>query len=207
MDEWVEDKGVRFLRRIGVSKGQAVLDFGCNEGRYTRPAARAVGRDGIVYAVDKNKEVLDALKGVIDREGLSNVECMLLDRDGEYGNPSSTSGQALDQNDVPVLVDIPIPDATIDVALVYDVLHGGYFPESKQRIAVLQEIRRVLKPDGLFSLYPTHLKKFNLTYNQILEEVQETGFQLEDKARRRLVHDGIFTRGWVFNFCVNEGQI
>jgi SAM-dependent methyltransferase len=132
---------------------------------------------------------------------------MLLDRDGEYGNPSSTSGQALDQNDVPVLVDIPIPDATIDVALVYDVLHGGYFPESKQRIAVLQEIRRVLKPDGLFSLYPTHLKKFNLTYNQILEEVQETGFQLEDKARRRLVHDGIFTRGWVFNFCVNEGQI
>ena len=49
------------LGKIGVQQGQKVLDFGCGSGNYTVPAAKIVGKEGIVYALDKDKNVLDGL--------------------------------------------------------------------------------------------------------------------------------------------------
>ena len=43
---------IEALKQAGVSPGMRVLDFGCEPGRYTIPAASLVGPEGIVYAVD-----------------------------------------------------------------------------------------------------------------------------------------------------------
>jgi len=47
------------LEKVGIQRGHIVLDFGCGSGTYTLPAAEMVGNRGRVYAVDKDRKVLD----------------------------------------------------------------------------------------------------------------------------------------------------
>ena len=49
----LESRGLEVLRRIGIKRGQTVLDFGCGYGAYTIPVAEIVGEQGRVYALDK----------------------------------------------------------------------------------------------------------------------------------------------------------
>jgi precorrin-6B methylase 2 len=58
---WLERTGETTLRSIGITNGQILLDFGCGSGNYVIPAARIVGDEGVVYALDKNYYALDAL--------------------------------------------------------------------------------------------------------------------------------------------------
>lgn len=57
----LESQALEILRRIGIKRGQTVLDFGCGYGAYTIPVAKIVGEQGRVYALDKDKEALNAL--------------------------------------------------------------------------------------------------------------------------------------------------
>jgi precorrin-6B methylase 2 len=57
----IESLAIKVLKRIGIRRGQTVLDFGCGYGIYTIPVAKIVGEHGRVYALDKDKEAMDAL--------------------------------------------------------------------------------------------------------------------------------------------------
>ena len=175
---WVIEKATGFLRRIGLKPGQIVLDFGCNRGNYTMPAATIVGERGKVYALDKDCPTLDKLQQSVTDKGITNVRCMCVSE----------------------AADIPLPPSSIDVALVYDVLHRGYFPQLDQRRRILQNVRRVLRPGGLLSLYPTHLKRYAATFDSIIRETESVGFTLCGESRRKLVHDGNLVRGKLFSF-------
>jgi len=61
LKEWFEKQGEDVLRRIGITEGQKVLDFGCGSGNYTIPIAKIVGDEGTVYALDKNSYSLNEL--------------------------------------------------------------------------------------------------------------------------------------------------
>ena len=61
--------GVLFLYNIGLKKGQSVLDYGCGEGHHTIPAAEAVGKNGMIYAFDKDKEALNSLSKTAEKYG------------------------------------------------------------------------------------------------------------------------------------------
>ena len=178
IQRWLDRTGPAFIRKAGVHPGQTVLDFGCRSGSYTIPAAKVVGPTGSVFAVDKDCETLRTFRRTIRRQETSNIRCLCI-VEGE---------------------DIPVPARSVDVVLLYDVLHGGYFPEHDQRLKLVRKLRRVLKPKGLLSLYPTHLKKYGLTFDTILSEVRQAGFHLRGEARRKLLHDDQFTRGRVFSF-------
>jgi len=39
----LESRTIELLERIGIRRGQTVLDFGCGYGAYTIPVARIVG--------------------------------------------------------------------------------------------------------------------------------------------------------------------
>jgi len=95
---------------------------------------------------------------------------------------------------------LPVPPGTADVALVYDVLHGGYFPEARQRMDLLGQIYLAIKPGGILSCYLTHIRRYGLTLRELDHEIRSTGFRLEAKARRKLVHDGELVRGWIFRY-------
>jgi precorrin-6B methylase 2 len=61
MQKWEREAGVKFLKKIGIKTGQTILDFGARVGHYSIPAAIAVGKSGLVYAVDKEQKELDEL--------------------------------------------------------------------------------------------------------------------------------------------------
>ena len=74
MQRWEKDKGIVFLRKIGIKIGQKVLDFGARSGHYSIPAALTVGNNGVIYAVDKEKVALDELEEKTIALGLHNIK-------------------------------------------------------------------------------------------------------------------------------------
>jgi len=71
--EWLLGESEKTLRRMGIRKKQAVLDFGCRSGNYTIPAAKIVGEKGRVYGVEKEKNRLGELRGRAEAEHLKNI--------------------------------------------------------------------------------------------------------------------------------------
>lgn len=50
------------LRSAGLKQGETLADIGCGPGYFAVPAAAIVGPGGTVYAIDTQKEMLEALK-------------------------------------------------------------------------------------------------------------------------------------------------
>jgi ubiquinone/menaquinone biosynthesis C-methylase UbiE len=174
------------LREIGLRPGQSVLDFGCGCGTHTIPAARLVGNnDGTVYALDRAwhgmwpGEGLAELADRVRAEGLANIRVM------------KTSGEPA----------IDLPDESMDAVLAHDVLHSYYF--SPEQIATaLEELHRVLKRGGFFSLYPGDPDASGdaAQVRRILEMVLETGFSLGSEHETQVVHENSIVRGHIWRF-------
>jgi len=182
MERWENKEGVEFLRKAGIRESHTVLDFGCGVGHYVIPAARIVGDTGIVYAVDKAQQALNELQQKAVRLGLKNIRII------------NTSGRIL----------IDLESGAIDVVLFYDVLH---YHEKKERQKLYVEAYRVLKRNGLFSVYPKHtlednpIMEFqNMSLREIMQEVQNSEFVFEKKHCRRISHDDGLNQGCVLNF-------
>lgn len=107
------------LDRIGLEAGQSVLDVACGTGVVARKAAAIVGNSGRVVGVDFNRAMLEVAAKKIP-PGVSNIEWQQADAS-----------------------DLPIRDATIDVAICQQGLQ--FFPD---KVAALREMHRALKPDG-----------------------------------------------------------
>ena len=191
---WQTKGAVRFLRRAGVAAGQAVLDFGCGEGNYARPAARIVRARGTVYAMDKNSSALDALTRAAGEDGLTNVRRV------------DTAGT----------VPLPLGDACIDVVLLYDVLHlVGSARQARKSVnrstvsgrrRLLKELHRILKPAGLVSAYCPHLTTHTDAKSEkdIIEEFEAEGFALEKSFCAHVRHNGHIVEGHILTFRRND---
>jgi ubiquinone/menaquinone biosynthesis C-methylase UbiE len=179
-EKWLEEDGVEFLRRIGIKKGQAVLDFGCGSGNYTIPVAKIVREEGTVYALDKNRRALDELRRKAEAEGLTDIKRM------------ETSGQ----------LKIDLEEESIDVVLLYDVLHHYYFPRAEDRGRILHEVHKVLKPNGFVSFYAGDPEVYhNYRELEIIErQIEDANFYLESEHFETLVHEGMIVMGKVLNF-------
>lgn len=179
-DTWFDERAEPFLRSIGVRECLQVADVGCHNGRFTIPVARIVGSCGTVYAIDKDKDVLANLKQSIKKEGRQNIKVIKADLAGDTLTPMARK--------------------SIDLALLYDVLHGGYMPDRRERRNMLKHVYAIIKPGGILSCFPTHLKKFGFTFEALLREIAEAGFALKGESRPCLIHDGRLVRGRVFSF-------
>jgi ubiquinone/menaquinone biosynthesis C-methylase UbiE len=178
--KWLKEDGNKFLREMGMKRGQTILDFGCGRGHYAIPAAQVVGDGGKVYAVEKESEVLDTLMERAATEGLKNIERV------------DTSGE----------LRLPLEDRSCDVALLYDILHY-----SEERKELIDEVYRVLKPGALLSVYPKHHRSDNpsgtlahMSLEDVIEEIESLNFQLERKYFGNLLHDDSYNEGYVLNF-------
>ena len=125
-------KPERTLREMGIQKGQTVLDYGCGIGSFSIPAAKMVGNDGIVYALDIHPLAIKAVEKKIKKKRITNVKTILSAR--ETG----------------------LPDESVDVVLLYDVLQMV-----SDREKLLEELHRVLKPDGILFATAEHLDPTN----------------------------------------------
>lgn len=178
---WLESDGQIFLKEIGIGKGQTVLDFGCGEGHYTIPAAKVVGDEGKVYAVDKDRENLDELIGQAAKCGLKNIATI----------------ETKSQLEIPEM-----NDSFVDAVLLYDVIHLV-----SDRNKLYKEIYRISKPEGLLSIYPKHYIQDepgwgleDMSLEDIIKEIERAKFRFENKFFKRLMHDDYYDRGYILNF-------
>jgi len=164
---------IRILQRIGIKNGQTVLDFGCGSGTYTIPAAKIVGKQGRVCALDKDKNALDSLMKKAELAGLKNIRRM------------ATSGE----------IRIELPDESVDVSLLFDVFHRYYFSQIEDRKRLLDEIYRITKIDGLVSVWPKHME------SEARDEIEGANFYMEKEYVGTLIHDNKdIETGKVINF-------
>ncbi len=104
--------------RVGLRPGQTVVDLGAGTGYFAAEAARRVGPEGRVYAVDLSTDMLDLLRERRDREAMPQL----------YPVQSTVDS-------------IPLESGLADVVLLANVLHD--VPP-----ATVSEAVRLLKPDG-----------------------------------------------------------
>ena len=101
-----------------LKPGESVLDLGCGAGFDTLIAAQQVGSEGTVIAVDMTPEMLEKAERGANQMGLTNIDFR-----GGYAE------------------DLPVDDESIDV-----VISNGVINLCPDKIEVLEEIHRVLKP-------------------------------------------------------------
>lgn len=116
--EW--QKPEQIMDALAIADGAAVADIGAGAGWFTIRLARRVGPNGIVYAQDVQRQMLDAIRRRVGREGLRNVQTRL----GAGSNPN-------------------LPAHALDAVLVVDV-----YPEVEDRITFLRNLATALKPNG-----------------------------------------------------------
>jgi ubiquinone/menaquinone biosynthesis C-methylase UbiE len=171
--EGIELTVIKTLQGIGIKSGQSILDFGCGLGTYTIPVAKIVGKEGEVYALDKDKNALDSLMKKAELGRLKNIRKM------------ATSGE----------LRIALPDESVDVSLLFDVFHRYYFPQIDDRKNLIHEIYRVTKTNGFVSVWPKHME------SEVRDEIEGANFYLEKEYLGTLIHDNKdIETGKVINF-------
>jgi len=125
--DWLErperDKEERpdlLIPALKLKSGDAVADIGCGSGYYTRRLAKAVGTNGIVFAVDIQPEMLELLTNKLAAENIFNVKPVL----GTIADPK-------------------LPRASVDLILMVDVYHEFDHP-----FEMVEAMCRSLKPGG-----------------------------------------------------------
>jgi len=157
----LEAHAFEILQKAGIKIGKTLLDFGCGSGTYTIPAAKIAGKEGKVYALDKDKKVLDELMQKAESAGLKNIKRI----------------------DTPGDLKIPLDDASVDIVLLYDVFHSYYFSQVADRRNLLEEVYRVSKRDAIISVWPKHME------SEAKEEIESANFYLERECSGTLIHD------------------
>jgi predicted methyltransferase len=117
-DAW--QKPEQIMDSLGIAEGSEVADIGVGSGWFTIRLARRVGPNGVVYAEDVQRQMLEATRRRVSREGLKNVETRL--------------GTSTDPN---------LPPHALDATLVVDV-----YPEVDDRVTFLRNLAAALKPSG-----------------------------------------------------------
>lgn len=74
------------VKNFGLEPGMVVADFGCGSGHYTIAAAKIVSKNGTVYAIDVQKEMLQAVKSRAEINNLKNIEIIWADLEAPEGS-------------------------------------------------------------------------------------------------------------------------
>jgi ubiquinone/menaquinone biosynthesis C-methylase UbiE len=108
------------IAKLRLKPGDIVADIGSGSGAFSIPFAKAVAPNGVVYAVDIDKDMLHYVADKAKKEGVTNLRTVL----GEYNDPQ-----------------LPVHD--VDVAFFHRVLHM-----IRNRQLYLNNTAPYLKPDG-----------------------------------------------------------
>lgn len=112
------------LEKAGIREKMQVADLGCGTvGHYVFPAAKMVGKDGRVYAVDILRHVLENIEKRAHLENLENIITVWSDLE-RYGAAR-------------------IPSESLDAAFIFNTLF-----QIKDRPMALKEAVRMLKLGG-----------------------------------------------------------
>jgi demethylmenaquinone methyltransferase/2-methoxy-6-polyprenyl-1,4-benzoquinol methylase len=124
----------RFFNPINILQGvdnlyeQAVLEIGCGTGFFTIPAARLIGDQGSLVAMDILSESVELVSKKVQTAKLQNVQVV--------------KGDAQNTN--------------LDTESFHTVILFGVIPAPMLSITqLLTEMHRVLKPEGTLAIWPS----------------------------------------------------
>jgi len=110
----------RVLDAAGLEPGQDVLEVGCGPGFFTVPAARIVGEEGSVLALDVNPVAVEHVRQKVEEAGVTNARVMVADA-----------------------ARTELPDRSFDLAFVF-----GLARPIGDMAAIWAELNRLLRPHG-----------------------------------------------------------
>ena len=143
------NRAAAIIENSDIQAGMTVLDAGCGPGRVSLPAARKVGPEGRVVALDIQQGMLDRVREKATNEGLDHIEF----RHGGLGD-------GLLETD------------TFDRILLVTVL--GEIPEPERALA---ELFGALKPGGLLSVTELIFDPHFQSRAKVTQLASEAGFQ------------------------------
>lgn len=117
----------KLIDRSGIREGMCVLEVGCGSGAFTNYIARAVGDKGEVYATDIQLDMLEQLKKKLMRFENRDIKNVVINQ--------CDAGK------------MPFEDNHFDLVSMVAVLQ-----EIRDKKKALQEIKRVLKPQGILAI-------------------------------------------------------
>ena len=110
----------RVVAALDLEAGDRVADIGAGDGYFTFPLAEAVGGSGLVYAVEIEEHLVDAIERRVNQEDVGNVDAVL----GELDDPR-------------------LPDGGIDLVFLCNTFH-----HIENRTAYFSRLRADLRPGG-----------------------------------------------------------
>lgn len=114
----------KLLKDVGIAEKQKIADLGCGRrGSFSLQAAKMVGKNGIIFAVDILKPALKNVRSKAELFKISNIKTIWADLE--------------------VYKSTKIPDNEVDIVLLNNTLF-----QSKKPKMVLKEAKRILKMDG-----------------------------------------------------------
>lgn len=151
-------KPEQVLDALALLPGQTVCDIGAGPGYFALRAARRVGPQGRVFAVDVDPRILDALRTRIEKAQVQNITPVL----GLGSNPL-------------------LPPASCDLILIVDVYHHFSKPA-----AYLQRLVGLLRRDGRLVAIDWHRRptpvgppmSHRVSREDFLAEAQKAGWHL-----------------------------
>jgi ubiquinone/menaquinone biosynthesis C-methylase UbiE len=111
------------IKEFELEPGMVVADFGCGSGHYTVAAAKRVGDTGRVYALDVQKDLLQAVKSTAELNNLKNIEIIWADLDIPLGSR--------------------LADNSVDFVIISNILF-----QTENRLQITKEALRILKDGG-----------------------------------------------------------
>ena len=118
---------VNILKGADIQPGQIVLEVGCGTGYFTLPAARLIGNQGYLVAMDLLPESVELVSRKVQLAALNNVRLI-------QGNALVTGLDA----------------ESFDAALLFGVIPAPMLPLAQ----LLPETHRLLKAGGSLAVWP-----------------------------------------------------
>jgi ubiquinone/menaquinone biosynthesis C-methylase UbiE len=140
---------------LGISAGKHVADIGAGSGWFTVRAARRVGDQGRVYAVDINPQAIHYIEERSEKEGLHNIKTIL----GREDNPV-------------------LPGNEVDAVLLLKTYH-----EVAKPVALLRNLRPSLKAGAKVGVIDRNGNGENhgVQKDTVIREAAEAGYELASK--------------------------
>jgi len=165
------------IAQCGLRPGMHVADFGAGAGYFAVAAADVVGREGIVYVIDIQQDLLTKAMHVARDE--QAVQFVFV-----HGDLEQPSGSTL-------------PDASVEVVIMTNLLF-----QVEDKAAVLSEARRVLTSNGRLVLVDWSdsyggmgpIEEYVIAESEARTLLSKAGFEVERAVDAGAYHYGFLCR-------------
>lgn len=145
----------RVMEILKITNGKSVADIGAGSGWFTVRAAKKIGENGGVYAVEINADAIKYINERARKENFSNIKTIL----GAEDDPR-------------------LPENSVDAVLILKTYH-----EISQPIKVLDNLRKSLKKDALVGIIDRdgNGSDHGIKKETVISEAEKAGYELKEE--------------------------